>query len=215
MNSGSPSSTSDSLSYREKERLERRRRILLAAEKIFSAYGYHEASITEIAKLSEFATGTIYLYFKDKADLYGHLVLEKIQQMVSRHEEALTSSPSTREAIRAGVHAQFAFHDANRPFFEIFLYQSQLQSSPLHESHWLELERLKKRNLTTVTECIARGQERGELKSGDPHLYAVAYLGVTLQMIRQWIREKGDGQLRDRADFAADCFLNGSATPSP
>lgn len=211
MNSRSLSTESESLSHRDRERLERRHRILIAAEKIFSAHGYHEASITEIAKLSEFAAGTIYLYFKDKADLYGHLVLEKIRQMVSRHEEALTSSPSTREALRAGIHAQFSFHDANRSFFEIFLYQSQLQSSPLHESHWLELERLKKRNLTTVTECIARGQERGELKPGDPHLYAVAYLGVTLQMIRQWIREKGAGPLRDCADFAADCFLHGSA----
>jgi len=213
MNDRSLTADSDSLSYRERERLERRHRILIAAEKIFSAAGYHEASITEIAKLSEFATGTIYLYFKDKADLYGHLVLEKIQQQVRLLEEALTSSPSARKALRAGVHAQFAFHDANRTFFEIFLHQHQLQSSPLHEEHWLELERLKKRNLTAIKECIARGQDRGELKGGDPHLYAVAYLGVTLQMIRQWIREKGDGRLRDSADFAADCFLHGSATP--
>lgn len=198
-------------SRRSKRRDERRQVIVDAAEEVFSRYGYHEASITEIAKLSDFATGTIYLYFADKADLYGHIVLEKIQQMVDRLEAALTSRESSQDALRAGVHAQFTFHDANRAFFEIFLHQNQMQSSPLHELHWKELERLKKRNLTNIEKCITRGQEQGELKKGNPHLYAVAFLGVTLQMIRQWMREKGDGRLSDSADFAADCFLNGAS----
>jgi hypothetical protein len=59
---------------------------------------------------------------------------------------------------------------------------------------------------------LHRGQAGGELRPGNPRLFAVAFLGVTLQMIRQWIRERGVGQLADSADFAADCFLNGAAT---
>lgn len=199
--------------HRLRARDERRRIILESAEVVFSQHGYHVASITEIAQRSGFAAGTIYLYFEDKADLYGHLVLEKIAQQVHLLETALTSSPSARDSLRAGVHAQFTFHDANRTFFEIFLHQHQIQSSPLHELHWKELERLKRRNLTAIEECIGRGQAQGELKPGDPHLFAVAFLGVTLQMIRQWIREKGTGRLSDSADFAADCFLHGSAAP--
>ena len=34
--------------------------------------GITSASITEIAVRAEFAAGTIYLYFSDKADLYGN-----------------------------------------------------------------------------------------------------------------------------------------------
>ena len=74
------------------------------------------------------------------------------------------------------------------------------------------MEDLKRRNLVLIEECVVRGQTSGELKAGNPRLYAVAFLGMTLQIIRQWIRERGDGRLTDSADFAADCFLNGSAT---
>jgi AcrR family transcriptional regulator len=212
MNDGSARVTSQRFSHRGKERGARRRRILEAAEAVFSARGYHDASITEIAVRAEFATGTIYLYFSDKADLYGTVILEKMNEVVGRLETALTSDASAKACLRAAVLALFAYHDSNRPFFEIFLHQHQMAASPLNEGHWKEMEDLKRRSLTLIEDCVVRGQTNGELKAGNPRLYAVAFLGMTLQMIRQWIRERGDGRLTDSADFAADCFLNGAAT---
>lgn len=188
--------------------------ILQIAEEVFSTCGYHEASLNEIARRSELAVGTIYLHFADKADLYGVLVMEKMKEVVGRLEAALASDPSAGKCLRAAVHSQFSFHDANRTFFEIFLHQHQLQSSPLHERQWEEMEKLKRRNLSAIEDCIARGQAQGELQSGDPKLFAVAFLGMTLQMIRQWIRERDPGRLTDLADFAADCFLHGALRPS-
>ena len=214
MNAHSPSSAKD-LSYRERARLERRRLILQAAETVFSSQGFHDASLHEVAQIAGFAVGTLYLYFQDKADIYGCLLVEKMKEMVALLEVALQSGPTARESLRAAIHSQFAFHDANRTFFEIFLQQHQVQSSPLHDGHWREMEGLKKRNLGAIKKCIARGQARGELKGGDPKLYAVAFLGITLQMIRQWIREDGKGRLADSADFAADCFLHGACAPQP
>jgi AcrR family transcriptional regulator len=212
MNHGSARATAQRFSYRGRERGARRRRILEAAEAVFSARGYHEASITEIALRAELATGTLYLYFVDKADLYGSVILEKMNQVVDRLEATLTSDASSKACLRAAVHALFAYHDSNRPFFELFLHQHQIAASPLNERHWKEMEDLKRRNLALIEDCVVRGQTSEELKAGNPRMYAVAFLGMTLQMIRQWIRERGDGLLKDSADFAADCFLNGAAT---
>jgi TetR/AcrR family transcriptional regulator len=211
MNHRSSRATSQRFSYRSKERDARRRRILEAAEVVFSARGYHDASITEIAMRAEFAAGTIYLYFGDKADLYGNVILEKMSEVVKRLETALHSDVSAKACLRAAVHSLFAYHDSNRQFFEIFLHQDQMAASPLNERHWKEMEDLKRRNLGLIKDCIVRGQEGGELRPGSPRLYALAFLGVTLQMIRQWIRERGEERLTDSADFAADCFLNGAA----
>lgn len=193
----------------------RRRRILEAAEAVFSVREYHDASITEIATRAELATGTIYLYFSDKADLYGNVILEKMNEIVDRLKAALGSHESAKACLRAAVHALFAYHDANRSFFELFLHQHQMASSPLNERHWREMEDLKRRNLGFIEDCVARGQASGELRPGDPRLFAVAFLGMTLQMIRQRIRERGAQRLADLAEFAADCFLNGAATLRP
>ena len=64
--------------------MRRRKRILAAAEAVFSARGFYETSITEIARGADLAVGTIYLYFRDKADLYGSVIVEKMNEVVSR-----------------------------------------------------------------------------------------------------------------------------------
>jgi TetR/AcrR family fatty acid metabolism transcriptional regulator len=213
VNTDSPSPISRRVSVvRQKARDEHRRWIVNAAEEVFSESGYHDASLTMIARRAEIAVGTIYLYFHDKSDLYGCVLLERMTQMVREFEAALTSSENAQECLRRGIHAHFAFHDANRTFFEIFLHQHQIQQSPLHKEHWEEMEALKRRNLSVIEDCIVRGQSRGELKPGNPRLLAVAYLGITLQMTRQFIRENTNARLIDSADFAADCFLHGSAS---
>ena len=212
MNDRSVKEVPQRFSHRRRERGARRRRILDAAGEVFSARGYHEASITEIAVRADLATGTIYLYFRDKADLYGSVILEKMNDVVGRLEAALNSQASAKSCLRAAVQALFAYHDSNRQFFELFLHQHQIAASPLNEGHWNEMEELKRRNLASIEDCIVRGQESGEIKSGNPRLYAVAFIGVTLQIIRHWIRERGNGRLEASADFAVDCFLNGAST---
>jgi AcrR family transcriptional regulator len=215
MNHGSEILTSQHLSRRRVERGARRRKqILASAEAVFSARGYYEASVTEIALGADLAVGTIYLHFRDKADLYGSVIVEKMNEVVTRLEGALNAEASAKACLRAAAQSLFAYHETNRQFFELFLHQQQMARSPLNKEHWKQMEELKRRNLTSIEGCIVRGQQNGELKSGDPGLYAVAFLGITLQMIRQWIRERGNGHLSASADFAADCFLNGAATPS-
>ena len=96
MNDRSVKEVPQRFSHRRRERGARRRRILDAAGEVFSARGYHEASITEIAVRADLATGTIYLYFRDKADLYGSVILEKMNDVVGRLEAALNSQASAK-----------------------------------------------------------------------------------------------------------------------
>jgi len=185
---------------------------LKAAEEVFAEHGFHDASMAEIARKSGFASGTIYLYYRDKADLYGSIILGKMREMLASLRSALQGAGSAAECLRRGVHAQFAFHEENRRFFEIFLNQHQVGSSPLHADHWNELELLKRGVLEAITATVARGQREGALRAGDAKRFAVAFLGINLQMIRQWIRETQPDCLADQAEFAADCFLRGAAT---
>lgn len=83
------------------------------------------------------------------------------------------------------------------------------------ERSWRTEENDLRRNLSVIEKGIAWGQAHGEILPGDPRLFAVVSPGVTLQIIRQWIREKGSGRLVDSAGFAADCFLHGSRLGSP
>ncbi len=58
---------------KEREKEERRTRIQEAAKKIFMLKGFRSATIEDIANKAELSAATIYLYFKNKEELYCSL----------------------------------------------------------------------------------------------------------------------------------------------
>src|ERR1043166_4084242 len=85
---------------RERDRLQRRADILRAAESVFADKGYHEASIEEIARVAEYGTGTVYLYFKDKETLYLELVEEKFRGMIGHVQQSVAGENDPIEGMR-------------------------------------------------------------------------------------------------------------------
>lgn len=62
----------------------KRERILDAATGQFVAYGYRKASVDDIARASGVAKGTLYLYYRNKAELLVHAVTREKQRYLTR-----------------------------------------------------------------------------------------------------------------------------------
>lgn len=62
---------------------DKRNRILRAAIAVFSRKGFFNSKVSEIARASGVADGTIYLYFKNKDDLLISLFEEKMGEVVA------------------------------------------------------------------------------------------------------------------------------------
>ncbi len=62
---------------REKER--RRREIMAAARTVFAAKGFQGATMEEIAEKADYSPATLYLYFKNKHELYTSLIISLLQ----------------------------------------------------------------------------------------------------------------------------------------
>lgn len=80
---------------REKEKKIRIKQIENAAKKVFFEKGYKNTRIEEIAKIAELSKGTIYLYFRNKEDLYIALmrpVLEQINKRLKNLEICITNN---------------------------------------------------------------------------------------------------------------------------
>src|SRR5437773_5784491 len=114
-------STIASIPRRERDRLQRRRDILRAAEHVFAEKGYHTASIEEIARAAEYGTGTVYLYFKDKEALYVELFEAKIRELLDHVQRSAAEGKDPLEALRRLVRARMEFFDQNREFFRIYM----------------------------------------------------------------------------------------------
>ncbi len=74
----------------------RRRRILQAATELFIEQGYRKTSVDEVATKAGVAKGTVYLYFKTKADLMIQAIVEEKKQYVVRIKPVLEAPPQQR-----------------------------------------------------------------------------------------------------------------------
>ncbi|OQY10632.1 MAG: TetR family transcriptional regulator, partial [Desulfobacteraceae bacterium 4572_187] len=70
---------------REKER--RRQQIMVAAKRVFSIKNFNRATMEDIAREAELSPGTIYLYFKNKEELFASLSLRTLHYMSIRLEQ--------------------------------------------------------------------------------------------------------------------------------
>jgi AcrR family transcriptional regulator len=63
----------------QERKAHRYEQILAAAFQVFAAHGYEAARIDEVARLAGIAKGTIYLYFRDKPQLFRAVVRSLVQ----------------------------------------------------------------------------------------------------------------------------------------
>lgn len=70
-----------------------------SARRLFSQQGYRNTQVSDVAKLAQVATGTLYLYARSKEDLF-HLALQHAMGHELGRREGLTSGGNL-EAIRA------------------------------------------------------------------------------------------------------------------
>jgi AcrR family transcriptional regulator len=94
---------------------QRRERILRGAAKVFADRGYHDASMTAIARAGGITPAVVYDHFESKAQLQVELLERETAAMLSAIAAALESAPEDPEArVRAGVDAFFGFVEEHR-----------------------------------------------------------------------------------------------------
>jgi len=82
---------------------ESKKKILGAATRVFSAYGYKGASMRVIAHAAGISLGGLYLYFKNKEDLYTTLIRIRLQDLAAETREAVGDIDDPAKALAAFI----------------------------------------------------------------------------------------------------------------
>ncbi len=86
----------------------RRRRILLTATELFLQQGYARTTVDDIAAGAGVAKGTVYQYFRSKADLLIHAGALEKQRYMRTMRELFASDRSPAEKLRQSLQAYLA-----------------------------------------------------------------------------------------------------------
>jgi AcrR family transcriptional regulator len=153
---------------REKER--RRQQIIVAAKRVFSEKGFNKTTMEDIAKEAELSPGTLYLYFKNKEELYASLSLRILQYLHIRvtHVNEKTEL-STEDKLKALMDAMYDVYDFD-PLIIINMFHLQSSETLKNLSDELmgEIKDLSKKSIGAIAKIFEEGINSGTFVNHHP-----------------------------------------------
>jgi len=198
---------------REKER--RRQQIIVAAKRIFSAKGFNKSTMEDIAEEAEISPGTIYIYFKNKDELYASLSIRILQHLNIRLEHVKNQNNLNDEQRIASLKdALYDIYDFD-PLILINLFHLQSSESLKNLSPELlsEIKRLSQSSLKIMSDIFSEGISTGVFIKTNPNALAdifwALFSGVILWEESKKIIDNKKDFLKPTLDIAFDIFRLG------
>jgi TetR/AcrR family transcriptional regulator len=157
-------------SRRQKQKEDRKERILSAAREVFFDVGISRATVDAVATRAEVAKGTVYLYFETKETILAHLLLEGLDTLshylAAAYDE--TGQLGGEARLRRLASAYYEFYQHEPDYFRLMMAfdRGQFQESVSAELYEMILHR-SLRGLHWVVNATQQAMDEGEFLAGD------------------------------------------------
>ncbi len=176
------------LSRREREKEQQRQDILVSALELFSAKGYHNVSMHEIAGKAEFAIGTLYKFFPNKEELYKAIMLERAVLLHDACIEAISEPKDEIEQLVAYIRARGDLFRDNLEYIRLYLAETRGIAFNIKVGPYLEMRELYGDLLKQLAAVFERGIKKKRLKRvAEPYFLAVALDSVVNALHLLWL----------------------------
>ena len=109
------------VSRRKKEKEQRRKAILRAAQQLFYKKGFRSVTVESIAKQARLSKGTVYLYFSSKEELYAQVLLNEVEKFHEQVNHIVERESSASEMLFDYAHIYADFFLRERELFRILM----------------------------------------------------------------------------------------------
>ena len=200
---------------KQRERERRRQQIIVAAKRVFSESGFSKTTMEDIAREAELSPGTLYLYFKNKDELYASLSLRILQYMNIRLEDVKKEKDSVPAQKIASI--KEAHYDVYQfdPMILINMFHLQSSetlkniSSPLLDN----ISELSRNSLQILADIFKDSSERDTVLTRQPTAVAdivwSLFSGVVLWEESKRMIDDDKDYLKHTLDIAFEIFARG------
>lgn len=176
-----------------------RRRLLEAAEDVFGARGYHDASIVKITEAAGVSQGSFYNYFASKLEIFEELVVDLNRRVRHAMSQASSQGRSRAEAERVGFRAFFRFTSEHPALYRVIRQAEFVSPRALHHHY----ERIAE----GYVDGLQAAMDAGEIAPGDPETLAWMLMGVGEIVGMRWILWGDTDAVPDRIVNELNTFI--------
>lgn len=200
---------------KEREKESRRQQIMVAAKKIFTEKGFNRATMDDIANEAELSPGTLYLYFKNKEELYASLslrVLQYLQQNIEHVNDIPDLEPEKKlEAMMEAMYDVYEFDPS--VIINMFHLQSSDTLKNLSPQLLSEIQDLAAKSIEGLTSIFKEGVNKDVFIDRHPvalsDIFWAMFSGVVLWMTSKKILNVDKDYLKPTLTVAFDIFKQG------
>jgi len=189
---------------REKEN--RVRQIINAAEDIFFSKGVDTATIDEIAKRAEISKGTVYLYFKSKEELVATVFGRALNILQDFIKESMAGKKNGLDKISGIGKAYIKFSQTYPDYFSLMFITPKTQNCIDQGANALSM----------VAQIITEGQKDGSIRPRLPPMQTAVVLWGQLHGVlaisaneKVCMMERFSFSLEDLVQECIDVAING------
>src|SRR5437588_1062 len=175
---------------------ERRQQLMTYAIARFAENGYHPTSVAEVVHGMGVGKGVFYWYFSSKEELFLEILKDAQHELRRRQQQAIGDEDDPVRRIELGIRATMAWLADNRHLFTL------LQFAASEETFASSLRRGGEVAVGDVAKHVKEAIAAGKVRDADPIWLSHAILGVTNQLARTFIFEKGEAP-----DLVADAAV--------
>ena len=155
---------------KERERGRRRQQIMAAAKRVFTEKSYNKATMEDIAREAELSPGTIYLYFKNKDELFASLSLRILHFMNVRLERLQNETHQKPDeiihAIREALYEVYEFDPL--VLINMFHLQSSETLKNLSPHLLSDIKELSRSSFRSIAKIFEKGIKKGVIIDRHP-----------------------------------------------
>ena len=190
--------------------LDKSKRIFSAAEKIFAEKGYNQATISDIAKLSNVSEGTIYEYFKNKEDLLLSIPKQRFEDHIQDLKEIFKLKTPLRK-LRRFIRYHFFLYMSDPNFVKVFLLHIQLSQRFYNSTVYETFQKYTQ----ILTDVLEEGKKDGSIRNNvNTRIFRNLFLGAFNHMALRWLilEEGGDTDKMREIDEVVSLLSRAVAT---
>lgn len=190
-----------------KDPIDKKKRIIDAAIKLFSEKGYHGATTALIAKEAGVSQGIIFHHFKNKEDLFFSLLKEKSNFFMTEFRKRVGNEQNALKKIEIAVLTYVHLVQKEEKFFEMLIMQTT--------GSGLDLEKINKYGMMEafriIGEVVKEGIQEGVIREINPEIAATCIFGMMDYNVMNWLLFGKNFVLEDTSKQVVDIFLHGIA----
>jgi len=161
--------------------------ILKVAARHFAKRGYEGINLDEIAKELGITKPAIYYHFKNKADLYKAVLMERLRGLVEAIEEAMKEATKPSEKLRLYIESFGSYLQKNSCFAAILAHEFADEGIHMDKETTKELSK----TLGKLTAIINEGIEKGLFTLQNPMAVQITIVStLIMHQTTKPLREK-------------------------